>query len=316
MDGFEPYYPPKPNLVRRERNGHPAITIFSMVLFALTFSFIIDDYVFIAFLLLVILIHESGHYLTMRLFGYKKLKMLFIPFMGAMVQGKKKVYSQTQSALVLLAGPIPGMLFGFVLLEWGLGDSSFWMLQLGVLFILLNAVNLLPIDPLDGGQLIKVMLFGNQEFVQLIFSFLSSLAMIATGLWFDSYVLIIFGFLLGFRVKSMYTLYLIRKEMKGESINYEITYEKLSDSAFAKIKRVLIANKPILKKIEEETDEMHFNQLIANQVDSVLQDPMRRDAALWGKLLFLLIWLAFLSGTLYYIFSIDLNQISDAFRNR
>jgi Zn-dependent protease len=316
MDEFERYYPPKPNLVRRERSGHPAVTIFSMVLFALTFSIIIDDYVFIAFLLLVILIHEAGHFLMMKWFGYEKLKMLFIPFLGAMVQGKKKLYSQRQSAMVLLAGPIPGMIVGFILLEMGLADSSFWMVQLGVLFVLLNAVNLLPIDPLDGGQLIRVMLFGNQELVQLIFSFVSSIAMIAVGFWINSWVLMIFGFLLGFRVKTMYHLYLIRKDMKGEQIDYETTYENLPDSAFAKIKSILFENKPVLRKIEEEVDERNFDQLIANQVDQVLQEPMKRDTAFFGKTMFLLIWLAFLGGTLYYVFTVDLNQITHVFQNR
>jgi Zn-dependent protease len=316
MDNFEQYYPPKPNLVRKEKGGHPAVTVFSMVLFALTFSIIIDDYLFIAFLLGVLLIHESGHYFMMKMFGYKKLKMLFIPFMGALVQGKKKVYSQTQSAIVLLAGPVPGIIIGFIMLEYGVVENIFWVIQLGVLFILLNAVNLLPLDPLDGGQLIKVMFFGNQELVQLIFSFVSSLGMIALGFFVDSWIVMAFGFLLGFRVKGMHKLYNIRKEMKSENIDYEITYENLPDSSFAKIKEILFLNKPILKQIEEQSDERTFNQLIANQVDGVLQEPMSRDAQFLKKTMFIAIWALFLLGTVYYIFTIDLNQITNAFQNR
>ncbi len=316
MDNFEQYYPPKPNLVRKEKGGHPAVTVFSMVLFALTFSIIIDDYLFIAFLLGVLLIHESGHYFMMKMFGYKKLKMLFIPFMGALVQGKKKVYSQTQSAIVLLAGPVPGIIIGFITLEYGVVENIFWVIQLGVLFILLNAVNLLPLDPLDGGQLIKVMFFGNQELVQLIFSFVSSLGMIALGFFVDSWIVMAFGFLLGFRVKGMHKLYNIRKEMKSENIDYEITYENLPDSSFAKIKEILFLNKPILKQIEEQSDESTFDQLIANQVDGVLQEPMSRDAQFIKKTMFIGIWALFLLGTIYYIFTIDLNQISNAFQNR
>lgn len=316
MDNFEQYYPPKPNLVRKERGGHPAVTVFSMVLFALTFSIIINDYLFIAFLLGVILIHESGHYLMMKLFGYKKLKMLFIPFMGALVQGKKNVYSQTQSAIVLLAGPVPGIIIGFFMLEYGIIDNIFWMIHLGVLFILLNAVNLLPLDPLDGGQLIKVMFFGNQELIQLIFSFVSSLGIITLGFFVDSWIVMAFGFLLGFRVKGMHKLYNIRKEMKSENIDYRIAYENLPDSSFAKIKKILFLNKPILKEIEEQSDESTFDQLIANQVDGVLQEPMSRDAQCLKKTVFIGIWALFLFGTSYYIFTIDLNQISNAFQNR
>ena len=316
MDDYEQYYPPKPNLVRKEKGGHPAITVFSMVLFALTFSIIIDDYLFIAFLLGVLLIHEGGHFLMMKLFGYSKLKMLFIPFLGALVQGKKKIYSQTQSALVLLAGPVPGILIGFVLLECGITENIFWVIQLGVLFVLLNVVNLLPLDPLDGGQLIKVMFFGNQELVQLIFSFVSSLGMIALGFLVDSWVVMAFGFLLGFRVKGMHKLYIIRKEMKSEHIQYETSYENLTDGSYAKIKEILFTNKPILREIEEQSDERHFNQLIANQVDGVLQEPMSRDAKFFKKAIFILVWAFFLFGTAYYILTIDLNQITNAFQIR
>lgn len=316
MDNFDQYYPPKPNLVRRDKGGHPAVTVFSMVLFALTFSIIIDDYLFIAFLLGVILIHESGHYLMMKFFGYKKLKMLFIPFMGALVQGKKKIYSQTQSAIVLLAGPVPGIIIGFIMLEYGLLENVFWLIQLGVLFILLNAVNLIPLDPLDGGQLIKVMFFGNQELVQLIFSFVSSLGMITLGFFVDSWIVMAFGFLLGFRVKGMHKLYNIRKEMKSENIDYQTSYENLPDRSFAKIKEILFLNKPILKQIEEQSDERTFNQLIANQVDGVLQEPMARDAQFLKKTLFIAVWALFLLGTIFYIFTIDLNHITNAFQNR
>ena len=316
MDNFDQYYPPKPNLVKKEKGGHPAVTVFSMVLFALTFSLIIDDYLFIAFLLGVLLIHEGGHYFMMKLFGYKKLKMLFIPFMGALVQGKKKIYSQTQSAIVLLAGPVPGIIIGFVLLEYGLVDQVYWLIQLGVLFILLNAVNLFPLDPLDGGQLIKVMFFGNQELVQLIFSFVSSIGMIALGFFVDSWIVMAFGFLLGFRVKGMHKLYNIRKEMKSEDIDYETSYENLPDRSYAKIKNILFLNKPILKQIEEQSDERTFNQLIANQVNGVLQEPMAKDAQILKKILFIAIWALCLFGTIYYVLSVDINNITNAFQNR
>ena len=111
------------------------------------------------------------------------------------MQGKKKIYSQTQSALVLLAGPVPGILIGFVLLEYGITENIFWVIQLGVLFVLLNVINLLPLDPLDGGQLIKLMFFGNQElgaanFFFCIFSWddctwLFSRFMGGDGIWFS-----------------------------------------------------------------------------------------------------------------------------------
>lgn len=38
-------------------------------------------------LLPVLLFHEAGHYLAMKIFGYRNLKMFFIPLFGAAVTG-------------------------------------------------------------------------------------------------------------------------------------------------------------------------------------------------------------------------------------
>ena len=316
MEEFEQYYPPKPTLIRRERKGHISITFLSMVIFALTFSLIIDDYQFILFLLGVLLIHELGHFLTMKYFGYSDLKMLFIPFMGAMVKGEKKHYSQKESALMLMAGPLPGIIFGYFILNYGVDNSMLWAIQIGVLFMLLNVMNLVPIDPLDGGQLMRVLFFGNQEFFQFIFAFISSLGMIILGLWFNSWLIIAFGFILGFRVKSMHKLLQIRKDMKSEDIDYESTYEKLTDRTFAKIKAIVIDYTPILRKIEEESDSDKFDQIVANQVEGVLIRPTKRDASLNFKVLMLLVWLGAIFLSVYTFLSLDFNSIVHAFQNR
>lgn len=43
---------------------------------------------FALILIPILFIHELGHYLTMMMFGYKNLKMFFIPFFGAAVTGR------------------------------------------------------------------------------------------------------------------------------------------------------------------------------------------------------------------------------------
>ena len=74
------------------------ISIFSIVLFLVSFLFIFTEEVSFVFnLVIVLLIHEMGHFMLMKLFGYKNVRMLFIPLMGAFVQGTKEEYSQKQS---------------------------------------------------------------------------------------------------------------------------------------------------------------------------------------------------------------------------
>jgi len=58
---------------------------------------------FILPLIIVLLIHEMGHFLLMKLFKYDNVRMLFIPLMGAFVQGNKEEYSQKQSLWVVIA---------------------------------------------------------------------------------------------------------------------------------------------------------------------------------------------------------------------
>lgn len=316
MENFNSFYPPKPTLVRRESKGHISITVLSMIIFAITFSLIVEDYLLIAILVGVLLFHELGHFTVMKIFGYKNLKMLFLPFLGAMVSGKKKVYSQIEGAIMLLAGPVPGIILGYVLLEIGWDAQLNFLVQMGVILILLNVMNLIPIDPLDGGQLVKVLFFTHHELTQLIFTLTSSIAVIGVGLWFNSWIVIIFGFLLGFRVKNMHKLYLVRKEMRENEVNYETTYEDLSDESYAKIKTIIIDHTPVLKDIEEYNDSSKYDQIVAKQVDNVLSAPTNRDASNFQKSLMLLVWLGAIFLALHSFFLIDFNILLDAFQGR
>ena len=63
-------------------------------------------------LLAVIGFHEAGHYVGMVLFGYHDLKMFFIPGLGGAVQGEKKGVPAWQEAIMLLLGPVPGLVLG------------------------------------------------------------------------------------------------------------------------------------------------------------------------------------------------------------
>lgn len=314
MSDFETYYPPKPKLVRKEAKNHVSVTIFSMVLFALTFSLIIEDYVLIGLLLLVLLVHELGHFIFMKWFGYKNLKMLFIPFIGAMVQGEKKKYSQIQSLIMVLAGPVPGIIMGCALLIYG--QDSPLAVQLGVLFLVINVMNLIPVDPLDGGKVFQLMFFQNHEFMQLVFAFLSSLAIIFIGFYFDTWLIMAFGFLMGFRVKSTYKNYQIRSEMKQSAIRFESDYDSLPDSTYHKIKKIILDYNPILEKIREESEFERYEQIVAHQVEGVLSQPMKKDAGLITKSITLVFWLGAIALCMYTLFSIDINIIFNAFQSR
>ena len=73
---------------------------------------------------------------------------MFVPLMGAFVQGAKKVYSQKESFLVVMGGPIPGVLFGVVGAVIAFQYQMSWMLELSAVFILLYFYH-----PIEAGYL-------------------------------------------------------------------------------------------------------------------------------------------------------------------
>ena len=71
------------------------------------------DYLLI--LLPVLFIHEFGHYLAMKIFNYRNLRMFFIPFLGAAVSGQHFNVPGWKKTIVSLMGPVPGIILGVII---------------------------------------------------------------------------------------------------------------------------------------------------------------------------------------------------------
>lgn len=309
MEEFD-FYPQKPDLVEHIPKSSLSLTVFSLVLFVLTFILFFGskEINFIVYLIIVLIIHELGHFMVMKLFKYENVRMLFVPLMGAFVQGNKRNYSQKQSFLVIIAGPLPGVVIGAAIMLYGSTIHADWMMPLSALFILLNLINLLPIDPLDGGQLLKLFAKKNHEMFLMIFAFISSIAVISVGFMVDKmgYLFIVFGFFMGFRVRALQKQYLMHKELREVNVNYSTTYKSLSNKDYSKIKEVLIEHTPQLQKYLEHLNESQTDPLLASQVNNVLVAPLDHDASFLFKFLVLFLWvLAFLIPFgLYFVLDI------------
>ena len=223
--------------------------------------------------------------------------MLFIPLMGAFVQGKKSNYSQKQSLIVLIAGPFPGIVIGN-LLFWYSTWSPYnnWLGEPALIFILLNIINLLPLDPLDGGQMFKLLVKRVNEFLLMIFALVSSLVLIAIGAYLRNYIIIAFGFFMAFRVRALQKKYQMHKELVGESVNYATTYKLLSNRDFSKIKEVVLHHTPALRKFIDQVSSEEADPVLASQVNNVLVTPIERDTSFFFRFLIVAFWLlSFLS---------------------
>ncbi|MEN9972039.1 MAG: hypothetical protein RIS20_386 [Bacteroidota bacterium] len=302
MEEFD-LYPQKPLIEKVKIESNWGLTFFSLVLFVGTFLFLFKDQLrFVLFLILVLFIHEMGHFLFMKLFKYENVRMLFIPLMGAFVQGSKEKYSQRESFFVISAGPFPGIWIGTALLVFASQYQQEWMLELSFLFLFLNVVNLFPIDPLDGGQLFKLYVNKKRDLFLMLFALFSSLLMIFVGWMIDSYVILAFGFLMGFKVRGFQRNHHIRTILDQKKITYQSTYDELSNEHYAKIKEVLIEETPALKKYLDLSEENN-DEFMAAHVNSALLAPVSKDAGKGLKITIVFLWLLSLSFPVYLLAS-------------
>ena len=302
MEEFD-IYPQKPLIEKVKIESNWGLTFFSLVLFVGTFLFLFKDQLrFVLFLILVLFIHEIGHFVFMKIFNYENVRMLFIPLMGAFVQGSKEKYSQKESFFVISAGPFPGIWIGSFILIFASIYQQEWMLELSFLFLFLNVINLLPIDPLDGGQLFKLFVNKKRDVFLMLFALTSSLLMIFIGWMIESYIILAFGFLMGFKVRGFQRSYHLRKVLDEKQIRYESTYNELTNEEYAKIKEVLIEETPALKKFLSVSEENN-DDLLASHVNSALLAPVKKDAKLMLKSAIIFMWLLSLTLPVYLLTS-------------
>jgi Zn-dependent protease len=301
------YYPEKPFIEKVKLESNWGLTAFSIVLFVGVFLLVFNDQLqFVLFLILVLFIHEMGHYAFMKLYKYENVRMLFIPLMGAFVQGTKDKYSQKQSFIVVSAGPFPGLYLGVVLLIFSSIYKFDWLVELSFLFLFLNLINLLPIDPLDGGQLFKLMVNRKRDFFLLIFALLSSLTLIGFGFLINSWMMIGFGFVMAIKIRSIQRNYIIRKKLDQLNVDYISTYEELPNRSYAIIRDVVIEETPTLKKYLEISEESN-EDVLASHVNSVLIAPIIYDVSKITKIFFVLFWVISISLPFILILSNMLN---------
>lgn len=140
----------------------------------------------------VLLVHELGHAIAMLVVGYRDVRIFFIPFFGAAAAGRKQGVARWKQAIVLLAGPVPGVVAGGLFLIVDTPVPRMVALQL----LVINGLNLLPLVPLDGGQLAQLLLFSRQRHLEVVFQGLTAAALLAFAISKKLWVLAIIGYLL------------------------------------------------------------------------------------------------------------------------
>ncbi len=132
----------------------------------------------VVFLAIAVAIHELGHVLAMRCFGYKNVRLLFLPLFGGLATGEPRELDATKNALVSLAGPVLGLASVLAAGGAALGvDDPTWLVEFAWVSLFLNAFNLLPLVPLDGGQFTNDALFARFPVLELSFRIVAMAAL-------------------------------------------------------------------------------------------------------------------------------------------
>lgn len=141
----------------------------------------------------VIVLHETGHWLAMRALGYVNTQIMMLPMIGGVTIGHEQTPSARDRAIVTLMGPLPGILLGASLLLGELTHLHPWAYLTAILLLAINLFNLLPILPLDGGQLLRNLLPRHAFTAQTVLS-ATAIVLLTTIAWFLSeWLLLLFA---------------------------------------------------------------------------------------------------------------------------
>jgi len=181
----------KPNWV-----SNMMLLIFSLVIF-FNLGGLSWGWEAVILILVVLVVHEMGHYAGMKLFKYRNVKMFFIPLLGAAVAGEKRNVASWKEAVVILLGPLPGIIISIVLSIMYMLNKNDIYHKLASMFFFINIFNLLPFMPLDGGRFFKTVLFSRNRYVEAAFIIVGGIGLAVIGFAIDSRLLVIVG-IIGF----------------------------------------------------------------------------------------------------------------------
>lgn len=151
-------------LVKTLKVGKMSLAVGSMATYAYIFT-----WQFAAMVMVLLFVHESGHIWAMKRCGLKTKGIYFVPLLGAAAVSDEMFKSRRDETYIAIMGPIWG--FGVSVLTaliYFITNNALFAAAAGWM-ALINLFNLLPINPLDGGRIVKSISFSIDSRIGFIF---------------------------------------------------------------------------------------------------------------------------------------------------
>ncbi len=199
------------------------------------------DFKFVLMLIPILLLHEAGHFVAMKFFGYRNVQMFFIPLFGAAVSGRRFNIAGWKEVVVSLAGPVPGIVLAGIMLVIAQFYPNDLLPMIAIQLAVINGINLLPILPLDGGWVAQTLLFSRHPWLSGGFKLLAALALIGTAIVDQSIVIGFLGASMLFAMPVSMKVERVSRELRKEGLHITTDSDTISDETGLRIVQELRA---------------------------------------------------------------------------
>lgn len=193
--------------------GKFGLAIGSMAAYAYLFT-----WQFAVMVMISLFFHEYGHIWAMKRCGLKTKGIYFVPFLGAAAVTEDMFKTRRDEVYVAIMGPIWGfaLAVGTALVYVFTGNALFaaaagWM-------AMVNLFNLLPVNPLDGGRIMKSIAFSINSKIGLAFLVVGILISIILTVWAGLVLFLILLVIGGLELFFEYKEYEVRPSMTYRGI--------------------------------------------------------------------------------------------------
>lgn len=298
-------FPPKPIFVEDKKNWLRK-SLINLAIYAFIFVVILNiELIYGAAIIIVLLVHETGHFLAMKAFKYYNPKLFTLPLLGTFNQSyKDNSITQSKMSIIILAGPIPGIIIGLLLLVCNSYYPNERLEMLGNIFVGLNFFNLLPFMPLDGGLLLENLFINHNYIIKLVFTILSIVLLLLFAIWFRYLFFLIIPISMVLELIIEFKNQRIRDYLNQEHINCVTTYGDLPDKNYWLIRDCILLSFNKRYSMVKAGDHQYtiIEGTLMKHVMSIIKSPITSDLKIIGKIVMLLVLLGFLIlPVAYYI---------------